>query len=100
VTKFEPTKLINSILKDTKKLYDFEVQFDYKQDSAVIFGDEPTKMEILGDPHRVRYILSVLLKNAIDRNNQFHGLDLVKVSAEIIKSEQVILNTKQENTYY
>jgi hypothetical protein len=57
-------------------------------------------MVVLGDSHRVRYILSVLLKNAIDRNNQFHELDLVKVSAEVIESDQVILTTKQENTYY
>ena len=90
MTKFEPTKLINSVLKDTKKLYDFKFQSDY----------EPKPMVVLGDSHRVRYILSVLLKNAIDRNNQFHELDLVKVSAEVIESDQVILTTKQENTYY
>ena len=56
--------------------------------------------DFLGDSDRVRYVLSCLVKNAIERNNEFDNLDLVKVRGYISEEITVYLYSPNDQTHY
>jgi len=82
--------LLRQTVSDMNNLVFFRPCIDYKKVAGIF----------LGDPDRIRYILSSLLRNAIDRNHEFQELHLVKVSAEITDNTHVDLAKQEEQSSY
>ena len=74
MTKFDPKKLITSIITDTKDLFGYEHNLRFLKMPKLLICDK----------FRLKYILSLLLKNAVDRNNEnFYATDMVKVTSRV-----------------
>jgi hypothetical protein len=59
--KFEPRKLIISVVNETKQLFTYKPELKFGM----------MEKEVLGDEKRLRYILSCLIKNSVVRNSMF-----------------------------
>jgi len=56
--EFCPESLLVSVLMETQKLFDYKPQLELREMDG----------KLLGDPTRVKYMTTCLLKNAVSRN--------------------------------
>ena len=74
-------------MTETKQFFDYDPSIEFKKNPKVIVGDS----------NRIRYILSSLIKNSIQRNAESKGRNDVKVTAHISDDAKVDL-TVNTNT--
>ena len=74
-------------MTETKQFFDYDPIIEFKKKPKVIVGDS----------NRIRYILSSLIKNSIQRNAETKGRNDVKVTAHISDDAKVDL-TVNTNT--
>ena len=70
--EFASKELITSVVEATTDLYNYNYCLEFEELPEVLLGDES----------RVKYMVSCLLKNSIERNNRFSlEQEIVKVRA-------------------
>jgi signal transduction histidine kinase len=79
MTDFEPKALICSVLTEVMEVCDCKPVFEAIE----------LPKRVVGDKDRLKYILALLVKNSIKRNNQYYDLDLINISAHVSDNQEV-----------
>jgi hypothetical protein len=88
ICTFEPQSLITSVISLVTESCDCKSSF---------FPDQLPKT-ISGDKDRLKYILVVLLKNSLQRNNQFDDLDPIQITAQVTDSQTLDFDDFNDST--